>query len=228
MTLRSIGDAVIATDRDGIVQFLNPIAESLTGWASDEARGRPLRDVFRIINEATRVESTSPVDRVLATGRIVGLANHTILIARDGSEWPIDDSAAPIKDDEGLTTGVVLVFRDITDKHRADRLVGEAGAANAKFRTMFEQGMQFAGLLSTAGLVLEVNRTSLAAIGASLDQVVGRPMWDFAGWDRSPALSDPIREAVSEAARAAVRPGSRPSTTRQTPPSDRSTSSSRR
>ena len=120
--LRSIGDAVIATDDRGRVLFLNPVAQSLTGWSDSEALGRPLPEVFSIVNEVTRRPVENPVDKVLATGRVVGLANHTVLIHRDGHDVPIDDSAAPILDDEGQVAGVILVFRDITEKRQAEML----------------------------------------------------------------------------------------------------------
>jgi PAS domain S-box-containing protein len=118
-TLQSIGDAVISTDLGGVVQFMNPIAEQLTGWSAAEARGRRLHDVFAIFNEETRLAVENPVDKVLRQGVIVGLANHTMLRRRDGSEVPIDDSAAPIKDPDGTIHGVVLVFRDATEEKRA-------------------------------------------------------------------------------------------------------------
>jgi PAS domain S-box-containing protein len=117
-TLRSIGDAVIATDIDGRVTFMNPIAESLTGFAEADARGAHLGDVFRIVSEETREVVESPVTKVLRQGAGVGLANHTVLRARDGSEIPIADSGAPIKDDDGRLLGVVLVFRDATEETR--------------------------------------------------------------------------------------------------------------
>jgi len=119
-TLRSIGDALIATDGAGRVAFMNAVAERMTGWPADEARGRPLAEVFRILNEETRAEVESPVARVLRDGVVVGLANHTVLVARDGRETPIEDSAAPIKDAGGPTTGVVLVFHDVSDRRRAE------------------------------------------------------------------------------------------------------------
>lgn len=112
-TLRSIGDAVISTDKSGCVQFMNPIAEALTGWSEPLARGRPLEDVFEIVNEETRETVESPVTKVLREGNIVGLANHTVLVARDRTEKPIEDSGAPILDG-GILKGVVLVFRDAT------------------------------------------------------------------------------------------------------------------
>jgi PAS domain S-box-containing protein len=116
VTLQSIGDAVITTDNHGLVELANPVAESLTGWRNAEARGKPLPDVFHIVNERTRQTVESPVERVLRDGRVVGLANHTLLVARDGTERPIADSGAPIRDEDGTITGVVLVFRDQTEE----------------------------------------------------------------------------------------------------------------
>ncbi|MFL6216474.1 MAG: PAS domain S-box protein [Blastocatellia bacterium] len=120
ITLGSIGDAVIATDTEGRITFINPVAESLTGWRRGEAIGRPLAEVFVIVNEGTRQPVESPVDKVLREGVIVGLANHTVLIRKDGSDVPIDDSGAPIKDDQGQLSGVVLVFRDISERRRVE------------------------------------------------------------------------------------------------------------
>ena len=100
-TLYSIGDAVITTDTEGRVTRMNPVAERLTGWTEAEARGKPLEEVFRIVNEETRAEVENPVQRVLREGMVVGLANHTLLIARDGTERPIADSGAPIRDENG-------------------------------------------------------------------------------------------------------------------------------
>ncbi|HKN88274.1 MAG TPA: PAS domain S-box protein [Nitrospiraceae bacterium] len=110
-TLQSIGDAVIATDAAGDVKFINPIAQSLTGWKEDEATGRPLDKVFVIVNQETRNPVTSPFYKVISTGGVIGLANHTVLIARDGTEHAIADSAAPILDHKGDIVGVVIVFR---------------------------------------------------------------------------------------------------------------------
>ena len=119
-TVSSIGDAVIATDLKGNITFLNNVAERLTGWQMQDAQQKPLKQVFNIINEVTRKEVDSPVDRVIREGLIVGLANHTLLVQKDGTEVPIDDSGAPIKDKMGNITGVVLVFRDITERKKAE------------------------------------------------------------------------------------------------------------
>jgi len=121
VTLTSIGDGVITTDDRGRVTRLNAIAEQLTGWASADAMGRPLRDVFVILNEGSREPAESPVDSVLREGLLVGLTNPTILIAKDGRQIPIDDSAAPIKTEDGRLAGVIMVFRDITGRRHAER-----------------------------------------------------------------------------------------------------------
>ncbi|NOQ21390.1 MAG: PAS domain S-box protein [Candidatus Aegiribacteria sp.] len=122
-TLRSIGDAVIATDAHGFVTLMNSVAGSLTGWDEAEAVGRPLEDVFNIINEQTGQPVENPAARVLREGFIVGLANHTILIARDGTERPVADSGAPIRNEEGNVIGTVMVFRDITESKLAEEQI---------------------------------------------------------------------------------------------------------
>jgi PAS domain S-box-containing protein len=121
VTLKSIGDALIATDISGQVIFMNEVAESLTGWTQTEATGKPLEMIFKIVNEATREPVESPVERCLREGGIVGLADHTILVARDGTEHSIDDTAAPIRAPGGRSRGVVLVFHDVGDRRRLER-----------------------------------------------------------------------------------------------------------
>jgi PAS domain S-box-containing protein len=119
-TLTSIGDAVIATDTAGRVTFLNAVAETLTGWSLQEAVSKPVKQVFNIVNEHTREEVADPVSKVIAAGMVVGLANHTILLRKDGAEVAIDDCGAPIMDKDGGITGVVLIFRDITERRRVE------------------------------------------------------------------------------------------------------------
>ncbi len=120
-TLSSIGDAVIATDTAGRITFMNPVAEKMTGWNLQEAANKPVTEVFNIINEQTRQKVVDPAEKVLQSGMIVGLANHTVLVRKDGTEVPIDDSGAPIQGAEGKITGVVLVFRDITERKKIER-----------------------------------------------------------------------------------------------------------
>ncbi len=119
-TLNSIGDAVIATDAQGAVTFLNPQAERLTGWSCQEAAGKPIADVFQIVDETLRTSAANPLGRALETGAVTDLANPTLLVTRNGEERPIDDSAAPIRDEQGNRMGGVLVFRDVTERRRIE------------------------------------------------------------------------------------------------------------
>ncbi len=126
VTLDSIGDAVITTDVRGLIEFINPVAETLTGWRCDEACGQPLRRVFNIINESSRLEVLNPVEQAINSNCIVGLANHTVLIGRAGHEVAIEDSAAPIRDRSGKIIGAVLVFHDVSEKRHAEEVAQTA------------------------------------------------------------------------------------------------------
>ncbi len=158
-TLRSIGDAVIATDAAARILFMNAVAEGLTGWKLADARGMSLNEVFLIISAETRQLVESPVDRVLKEGKVVGLANHTLLIARDGTELPIDDSGAPIRDAAGDLSGVVLVFRDITERERADR----------RTRAQYEVSR----IIAAGGMLDEAMPALLRTIGETLGWACG-------------------------------------------------------
>lgn len=127
VTLQSIGDGVITTDAQGNIRYFNPVAERLTGWTSEETEGMPLSKVFTIVNEVTRKPAENPITQALSKGKVVGLANHTILIARDGTEYGIEDSAAPIRDRQGQIIGAVIVFHDVTEsRYLAKQLYWEA------------------------------------------------------------------------------------------------------
>jgi PAS domain S-box-containing protein len=160
ITLDSIGDAVIVTDREGRVTLMNPVAEALTGWPLSEAQGRPIDEVFRIINETTRLTVESPVERALREGRVVGLANHTLLIARDGTERPIDDSGAPVRERDGGVVGAVLVFRDVSARREEEQIREEALRREQAARDSAEAAERRATFLAQASALLSA---SLAA-----------------------------------------------------------------
>jgi len=179
VTLQSIGDAVITTDTHGRITRMNPIAERLTGWSSEEAQGRPLNDVFRIISTITRQVHPDPVSQVLRTGRVVGLANHTSLIARDGIEYQIADSAAPIVDLDGRILGVVLVFHDVTEIYQQRAALAQQ---ERQFRELFQNSISAISvfrLVYEAGnpedcVFLRVNAAFEKYTGLRPDDVIGR------------------------------------------------------
>src|SRR5689334_20309014 len=123
VTLSSIGDGVITTDTQGHVTFMNPVAEAMTGWLQADAHGRPLSEVFRLVDEDTRAPVPNPVMEGLRSGTVVGLASDTLLIRKDGATLAIEDSAAPIRDPAGNISGCVMVFHDVTQRRRAERAV---------------------------------------------------------------------------------------------------------
>jgi PAS domain S-box-containing protein len=169
-TLASIGDAVIATNADGRVTFLNAVAQTLTGWAQEEARGTPLADVFKIINEKTRQTVDNPAARALREGAVVGLANHTLLIAKNGSETCIDDSAAPIRDEGGRVIGVVLVFRDVGERRRTEVGLRES---DDRFRFLAESAPQKMFTAASNGEVDYFNQQWMEFTGLSFEQIRG-------------------------------------------------------
>ncbi|MBU4100957.1 MAG: PAS domain S-box protein, partial [Proteobacteria bacterium] len=136
--LKSIGDAVVVTDTEGNIKFMNDVAGYLTGWKLEQAIGKPLVDIFNIVNEKTRKKVEDPVTKVIREGKVVGLANHTILISKDGTEIPIDDSGAPVKDEKGNIIGVVLVFHDIIERYEAEKKLQES---EKRYRSLYEQAL---------------------------------------------------------------------------------------
>jgi PAS domain S-box-containing protein len=168
VTLDSIGDAVIATDTEGRIVRMNPVAEKLTGWSASEALGRPLDEVFSIMNEDTRQEVSNPVKRVLREGVVVGLANHTVLVARNGMARAIADSGAPIRDPDGTLRGVVLVFRDQTEERKAERALRES---EARFRHLAESGIIGIIVADTIGNILEANDAFLKMVGYTREEL---------------------------------------------------------
>ena len=174
VTLASMGDAVITTDRDGCVTFMNAVAESLTGWRQEEAAGQSLHGVFRIVNEQTHKTVESPVTRSLRQGVIVGLANHTVLIRKDGAERPIDDSAAPIQDAHGQVVGCVLIFRDITERRRLEKQLADRLAASRFLASIVESSEDAIVSKSLDGIIQSWNAAAERLFGYTAEQAVGR------------------------------------------------------
>jgi PAS domain S-box-containing protein len=195
VTLRSIGDGVIATDPQGKVTLLNEVAEELTGWVEAEAQGQNVEAVFTIINEITRIPCENPVARVLESGGIIGLANHTILIARDGSERAIADSGAPIKNEDGEIVGVVLVFRDQTD----ERLYQDKLSINEKkYRLLSDNTLD---VIWTMGLDLcftYVNRAVGSLTGYTPEEWVGSQLADHCDAKYNTIMEDSIRQELAK------------------------------
>ena len=176
ITLHSIGDAVLATDANGRITRMNPIAEELTGWPLAEALGQPIEEVFHIINEETRQPSPVPVEEVLRTGKIHGLANHTVIIARDGCEYSIADSAAPILDEDDNIRGVVLVFRDVGKERKAEQALQISEARNRDLIESSPLGI----FIQCGGKFMFMNPKAVTLLGAeSKEQLIGRRVLDF-------------------------------------------------
>lgn len=193
-TLYSIGDGVIAVDNEGMVMIMNPIAEELTGWKESDAKGKPLEEVFNIVNEETRNKVENPVRRVLREGIVVGLANHTVLISRDGREFPIADSGAPIFDENRNIIGVVLVFRDQTEERRIQKAIQES---EEKFRELSESAL--AGVYLIQDNIFQYVNPSLAkTFGYTVDEIIGKlgPL-DLTHPEYRPVVQENINKRIS-------------------------------
>ena len=202
VTLHSIGDAVIATTADGTVSLLNPLAEKLTGWTQAEAAGKPVDEVFHIINHETRLPSVIPVKETLARGTIQGLANHTILIARDGKECAIADSCAPIRDRAGQVVGAVLVFRDVSAEYVAQQALRDSAALVQTILNTVADGI--ITLQATGGLIERANVAAEQMFGYTAAELVGHKFCLLLPeFDQDQALSAFAHDPASNAASAA-------------------------
>ena len=174
ITLGSIGDAVIATDLQGRVTYMNEVAESLTGWTRADALRRPLDTVFKIVSEAARRPVENPAMKALREGVVVGLANHTLLIRKDGSECPIDDSAAPIRDENGSVSGCVLIFRDVTAQRRVERDRASQLHTARLLASIIESSDDAIIGKSLDGTIQSWNEAAERLFGYTADQAIGR------------------------------------------------------
>lgn len=197
LTLTSIGDAVIVTDPLGFITRMNPAAETLTGWTQNDALRQPLTKIFHIVNAHTRQMCENPVDKVISTGAVVGLANHTVLISKAGEEYQIADSAAPIVKNED-TIGVILVFRDVTEEYR----LKEAVAESQKFLSGLVNDMEtLVGALDLDGTLIFTNNTPLLAAGLTEADVIGKKFWQCPWFEGLVETQKKLIDAIDLAAK---------------------------
>jgi PAS domain S-box-containing protein len=201
-TLGSIGDAVIATDMSGAVSFMNPVAESLTGWTQAEAAGNSMDLVFNIVNKETRLPVENPVKKVLRAGKIVGLADHTLLLSKSGKEFDIEDSVAPILTNSGEAFGIVLVFRDITEGKRAELALRQS---EARYHLLFDSNPHPVWVydLQTLG-ILDVNHSAVQNYGYSREEFLSLTIKDIRPPEDVPALLESAVKAPPDVEAAGV------------------------
>ena len=193
VTLNSIGDAVITTDAQGRVTLINPLAERLTGWTQTQANGRPVDDIFHIISKETRQPATIPIMATLAHGTKQGMANHTVLIAADGSECDIADSCAPIRDRNDQIVGAVLVFRDVTGEYAAQQALRDQQFYT---RSLIESNIDALMATDTSGIITDANKQAETLTGCTYDELIQTP---FKNYFTDPELAEAgIQLALSE------------------------------
>ncbi len=181
ITLDSIGDAVITTDSQSRIVRMNPVAEHLTGWIHEEALGMPLNKIFNIVNTRTLQQVDNPVKKVMETGKIIGLANHTMLISKNGKKYQIADSAAPIQDDTGNIFGIILVFRDVSYDYQMQQALQQS---EEKFRLAFHASPDAINLNSAEdGIYIDINEGFTRLMGYSRKDVIGKAALDLNIWN---------------------------------------------
>ncbi|MEO6569837.1 MAG: PAS domain S-box protein, partial [Opitutaceae bacterium] len=194
VTLSSIGDAVITTDTEARISYLNPVAEQMTGWKLTDAKGRPLEEVFQIVNESTGAPAANPITKVLREGIVVGLANHTALVARDGTKTPIEDSAAPIRGAAGKISGAVMVFHDVTRRRQAEEALRDNEQRLSAIFNQATVGMATAGL---DGRFDQVNQRLGDILGYRADELVGRTFRELTFPEDLPATEIAVRRLLA-------------------------------
>jgi PAS domain S-box-containing protein len=195
-TLQSIGDAVLVCDSSARITLINPTAEQLTGWTRDEAIGRPLSEVFRIIHENTRLPVESSFEKVKRLGTTVTIENHIILIRKDGTEVPIDDCGAPIRSSDTTLAGVILVFRSVAERRHIANLLHKS---EERFQSIYNASLEYIGILSVEGKVLDCNRSSLEFAGNTREDVLGKYFWECPWFIYTPGMPESVRAAVERA-----------------------------
>jgi len=197
VTLHSIGDAVITTDAQGLVTRMNPVAEQLTGWYAYEARGQALASIFPVINATTREAIANPIDRILSSHHTTTANTHTTLITRDGSEYQIAHSPAPIRDADEQIVGMILVFNDVTEEYQ---LRQAARNIQQQIEGLFNDMQAMACILGPDGSVIFVNNTPLKLWRISLDDVIGKKIWDCPWLKESPEARQIVEACCQRAA----------------------------
>jgi PAS domain S-box-containing protein len=191
-TLASIGDAVIVTDSGGIIRFMNPVAEKLTGWKAGDASRRPLDEIFRLVDEVTRERIESPFRAVTRKGVVEGLSEHTVLLSKDGQDIPIEDSSSPIRDHESKVLGVVLVFRDVTARRIAEREL-------ERWKKIFSgAGFGMFVVDSTNGVIVDMNPTFASMHGYSVNELQGVPLAALTPKEDRDGLAAALRTATEK------------------------------
>ena len=196
VTLNSIGDAVITTDAEGLVVHMNPVAEQLTAWSFESAKGMPLKAVLPLIDASTREPIDTPADKVLNSGETVHLSHHTTLLAKDGSEHHIADSAAPIRGNDNTVLGMVLVFNDVSEEYR---LRERAKAVLQQMQGLLNGLRTTTGILDCDGTLVFTNDTPVKASQVTMEDVIGKKFWDCIWWNYDPKVQALVQSDVTQA-----------------------------